>query len=368
MVFQVGRALKELGVQMIPAYSPQARGRPERSFSTWQGRLSQELRLHGVLTSEAANVFLATEYVAEFNRKFTLPAPQLGSAFLRCPRRNMELIFSQQFERTVDRDNTVGFHNLVVQIDPAEWRGIMAGCNVINCAPFVREFLASRFGRGPVKLSQLCASDVVRFVQRVARRLHLKRAKLLTAALRTFLHYLRYRGAILHDRAGAVSSPTGTALLCCRCAFDCSTAQRKTQRRQLNRLRNRLTHSGTARSATVLCTSSNGSPPPKSCFALHLNLTGAQHEAFSKSAAFARASARIRIPCLICPEMLAQLPLQLPILASLRSPAVLSNPQTRRPYLSSHLRGTSGPDQTYSKCIAFHGGGFLQVAVSEAPR
>ena len=45
---QVGRALRELGVQMIPAYSPQARGRSERSFGTWQGRLPQELRLHGI--------------------------------------------------------------------------------------------------------------------------------------------------------------------------------------------------------------------------------------------------------------------------------------------------------------------------------
>src|SRR5215472_2745325 len=55
---QVGRALKELGVQMIPAYSPQARGRSERSFGTWQGRLPQELRLAGIGTPEAANQFL----------------------------------------------------------------------------------------------------------------------------------------------------------------------------------------------------------------------------------------------------------------------------------------------------------------------
>src|ERR1035437_9958191 len=128
---QVGRALKELGVQMIPAYSPQARGRSERSFSTWQGRLPQELRLHGVRTLEAANVFLATEYMAEFNRKFTFPATQQGSAFLPCPRRNMDLIFSQQFERTVDRDNTVSFHNLILQIEPADWRGSMDGCKMI---------------------------------------------------------------------------------------------------------------------------------------------------------------------------------------------------------------------------------------------
>ena len=65
---------------------------------------------------------------------------------------------------------------------------------VVNYVPFVRKFLAGRFGDGPVRLSRLCAGDVVRFVQRQAPRLHLKRAKLLTTALRSFLHYARYRG------------------------------------------------------------------------------------------------------------------------------------------------------------------------------
>src|SRR6202165_4977008 len=64
---QVGRALKELGIQMIPAYSPQARGRSERSFGTWQGRLPQELRLAGISTLEAANEFLSAQYIAAFN-------------------------------------------------------------------------------------------------------------------------------------------------------------------------------------------------------------------------------------------------------------------------------------------------------------
>jgi transposase len=127
---QVGRALRELGVHMIPAYPPQARGRSERSFSTWQGRLPQELRLRGIRTLEAANEFLCAHYVAEFNRKFQVPAAQRGSAFLPCPRKNLDLIFSLQFERTVDRDNTVSFHNLVLQIEPVGWRGTMTGCKV----------------------------------------------------------------------------------------------------------------------------------------------------------------------------------------------------------------------------------------------
>jgi hypothetical protein len=74
--------MRELGVRMIPAYSPQARGRSERSFGTWQGRLPQELRLRGIRTVEAANAFLREHYIAEFNRRFQVEAPQAGSAFV----------------------------------------------------------------------------------------------------------------------------------------------------------------------------------------------------------------------------------------------------------------------------------------------
>ena len=128
---QVGRAMKELGVQMIPSYSPQARGRSERNFSTWQGRLPQELRLRGIRTLEEANLFLNNHYIAEFNQRFTVPAAQRGTAFISCRNRNLEMIFTQRYERTVDRDNTVSFRNLVMQIERAEWRPTLAGCKVI---------------------------------------------------------------------------------------------------------------------------------------------------------------------------------------------------------------------------------------------
>jgi len=80
----------------------------------------------------------------------------------------------------------------------------LAGTTVAYYVQFVRRFLADRFGEGPVKLSRLCAGDVVRFVQRQAQRLHLKRAKLLTTALRSFLQYARYLGNITLDLAAAV--------------------------------------------------------------------------------------------------------------------------------------------------------------------
>ena len=75
---------------------------------------------------------------------------------------------------------------------------------VVNYLPFIRRFLTNRFGNGRVRLSQLRARDVLRFVQRQAPRLHLKRAKLLTTALRSFLHYARYCGAVTLDLAAAV--------------------------------------------------------------------------------------------------------------------------------------------------------------------
>lgn len=128
---QFGRALRELGVQMIPAYSPQARGRSERNFGTWQGRLPQELRLHGINTVGEANRFLREHYIAEFNRRFQVPAAQRGSAFTRCPRRDLDVVFSLQFERTVNRDNTVSFQNLILQIERTRWRATLAGCTVL---------------------------------------------------------------------------------------------------------------------------------------------------------------------------------------------------------------------------------------------
>jgi hypothetical protein len=127
---QVGRALEELGIRMIPAYSPQARGRSERNFGTWQGRLPQELRLRSIATVEAANRFLRERYIAEFNQRFRVKPAQVGSAFRACRQRELERIFSLQFERTVNRDNTVSFQNLVLQIQPVRWRATLAGCTV----------------------------------------------------------------------------------------------------------------------------------------------------------------------------------------------------------------------------------------------
>jgi transposase len=127
---QLGRALKELGVQMIAAYSPQARGRSERSFGTWQGRLPQELRLASVKTLEEANRFLREHYIAEFNRKFTIQPAEKGTAFRRSGRSDLDWIFSIQTERVVSKDNTVAIKDRWWQIDKCRWRHSLAGQTV----------------------------------------------------------------------------------------------------------------------------------------------------------------------------------------------------------------------------------------------
>ena len=129
-VTQVGRALRELGIQLIPAYSPQARGRSERGFGTWQGRLPQELRLRDLRTIDAANQFLRQHYIREFNQRFMVNAAERGAAFVPCKRKDLALVFSLQHERVVARDNTVSFANQTWQLERTKLRGTLAGCRV----------------------------------------------------------------------------------------------------------------------------------------------------------------------------------------------------------------------------------------------
>jgi hypothetical protein len=127
---QVGRALAELKIEMIPAYSPQARGRSERNFGTWQGRLPQELALNAITTVEEANQFLRQTYIDEFNRRFSVAAAQSGNAFLPVHGHDMDLVFSLQHERVAGKDNTVRVANLCLQIERTSWRNSLAGCRV----------------------------------------------------------------------------------------------------------------------------------------------------------------------------------------------------------------------------------------------
>jgi transposase len=127
---QLGRALAELKIEMIAAYSPQARGRSERNFGTWQGRLPHELGLKGINTVEEANQYLRQTYIAVFNRKFSVAAAQTGNAFLPVHGHDFDLVFSMQYERVAGKDNTVRVANLCLQIERTSWRSSLAGCRV----------------------------------------------------------------------------------------------------------------------------------------------------------------------------------------------------------------------------------------------
>jgi transposase len=142
---QVGRAMKELGVQMIAAYSPQARGRSERSFGTWQGRLPQELRLAEITTVDRANAFLRERYIGEFNAKFSVAAVEKGTAFRRTSRSDLNWIFTVQTERVVAKDNTVAMGNRLWQIDKTRFRNSLAGTTV-TIHEHLDETISIRFG------------------------------------------------------------------------------------------------------------------------------------------------------------------------------------------------------------------------------
>lgn len=130
---QIGRALEQLDIQLIAAHSPQARGRCERLFGTWQGRRVAELRSRQITTLEAANRFLASRWLGIHNRKFTVASQQSGTAFVPYLGTELDKIFSIQHERVVGNDNTVRFENLTLQIESQTFRYSLARCRVLVC-------------------------------------------------------------------------------------------------------------------------------------------------------------------------------------------------------------------------------------------
>jgi hypothetical protein len=113
---QFGRAMKQLGIEMIAAYSPEARGRSERAFATHQDRLPKELAMAGLRDLAGANRYLEEVYRPRFNAQFAVPAREEGSAFVAWIGGPLEDILCEQFERTVGHDHCVRFENLHLQI------------------------------------------------------------------------------------------------------------------------------------------------------------------------------------------------------------------------------------------------------------
>jgi len=147
---QFGRALGHLGIAMIAAYSPQARGRSERAFRTHQDRLPKELALAGVTDMEAANRYLIETYLPAFNREFMQPSREEGSAFIPWKGSDLDDILCEQFERTVGNDNCVRFEGLTLQIPADRHR-----CHYVKTRVRVHRYLDGRLAvfHGPRQLA-----------------------------------------------------------------------------------------------------------------------------------------------------------------------------------------------------------------------
>jgi hypothetical protein len=147
---QVGRAMSQLGIEMIPAYSPEARGRSERMFGTLQKRLPQELRVHGITDKEQANHFLRERFLPEHNARFARKAEQSGSAFTPLMGFALADVLCIQEERVVAKDNTLRYKGKTIQILEDSLRCSFAKCKV-RVHEYMDESLAVFYG--PHKLA-----------------------------------------------------------------------------------------------------------------------------------------------------------------------------------------------------------------------
>jgi len=148
---QFGRAMKQLGITMIPAYSPEARGRSERMFGTHQERLPKELVLMGITTMDEANRYLQERYMPAFNVEFKQQAPEEGTtAFVSYIGPTIDEILCEHYDRSVGHDNCVRFENLALQIPPDRYR-----CNYIKATVGVHRYLDGTLAifHGPRKLA-----------------------------------------------------------------------------------------------------------------------------------------------------------------------------------------------------------------------
>jgi hypothetical protein len=120
---QFARALEELGVRIIYAYSPQAKGRIERKFGVFQDRPCSELRLHNISTLEDANRYLWEKFMPKHNQMFSRTAKEPGSAYRQIPKGLvLKDVFCLKEERTVAGDNTISYNGRAFQIRPNEYR------------------------------------------------------------------------------------------------------------------------------------------------------------------------------------------------------------------------------------------------------
>ena len=130
LLTQAGEALARLGIEHIPSYSPQARGRSERMNRTLQGRLVNELRVAGITTLEAANAYLRERYLPTHNEEFAREPADPTSAFVQLGHVDLDEIFFEEEVRKVGKDNTVCFDGLLLQLVKQPGRRTCAGLAV----------------------------------------------------------------------------------------------------------------------------------------------------------------------------------------------------------------------------------------------
>lgn len=147
---QFGRAMQQLGIMMIPAYSPEARGRSERMFRTHQDRLVKELALHNITTMEEANRYIKKIYLPAYNREFKQKPLEEGSAFVPWAGAHLEDILCEHHERTVTPDNCVSFERMTLQIPPNQYR-----CHYVRAKVNVHRYVDGSLAifHGPRKLA-----------------------------------------------------------------------------------------------------------------------------------------------------------------------------------------------------------------------
>lgn len=155
---QFGRAMQELGIGMIAAYSPEARGRSERMFGTLQGRLPNELALHNITDMAVANRFLREEFLPEFNRRFMVEAAEQGSAFVPLLNTRLDDILCLKSERTVGNDNCVKYRGKLLQIPKTTGR-----CHYAKATVWVHEYQDQRMGvfHGPRLLGKYDSQGII---------------------------------------------------------------------------------------------------------------------------------------------------------------------------------------------------------------
>jgi len=155
---QVGRALKQLGIEHIAAYSPEARGRSERAFRTLQDRLPKEFKMAGITTVEAANRWLTETYIPAHNAAFAVAPEQEGSAFVADSAGAWREILCIQEERQVGNDNTIKYNNIVLQIPPSRLRP-----HFVKTTVRVHEYVDGRLAIfwGPHRLADYDAAGAI---------------------------------------------------------------------------------------------------------------------------------------------------------------------------------------------------------------